>query len=67
MRWRFRDYCGKRGVRGKMRRIRWIVRGRWCIDGRLYDPLFAEAKSFSKNYDADYTDYRIHPAYTKKL
>lgn len=37
------------------------------IDGRLYDPLFAEAKSFRKNYDADYTDYRIHPAYTKKL
>ncbi|MBR1865224.1 MAG: hypothetical protein IJ801_01815 [Lachnospiraceae bacterium] len=37
------------------------------IDGRLYDPLFAEARSFSKNYNAAYTDYRKHPAYTKKL
>lgn len=37
------------------------------IDGRLYDPLFAEARSFQKNYNAAYTDYRKRPAYTKKL
>ena len=36
-------------------------------DGKLYDPLFAESKSFSENYNANYTDYRINPAYTKKL
>ncbi|MBR1740464.1 MAG: hypothetical protein IJ733_01085 [Lachnospiraceae bacterium] len=37
------------------------------IGGRLYDPLFAEARSFAKNYNARYSDYRIHPAYTKAL
>ena len=37
------------------------------IDGRLYDPLFAKDRDFSKNYDAEYTDYRIHPAYTMTL
>ena len=37
------------------------------IDGKLYDPLFAEAKSFESNYNASYTDYRIHPAYTRVL
>lgn len=37
------------------------------IGGKLYDPLFAEAKSFKKNYNANYWDYRKRPAYTKKL
>lgn len=37
------------------------------IDGKLYDPLFAEARSFKDNYNAKYSDYRIRPAYTKKL
>ena len=37
------------------------------IGGRLYDPLFAECRSFKANYNAKYTDYRIHPAYVKKL
>ncbi len=37
------------------------------IDGRLYDPLFAEARSFSENYNAAYTDYRIRPVYKKTL
>lgn len=37
------------------------------IGGRLYDPLFAEARSFSKNYNSGYWDYRSHPAYVKKL
>lgn len=37
------------------------------IDGRLYDPLFAESRGFKKNYNAKYTDYRKHPAYTKEL
>ena len=40
----------------------------WCdIGGRLYDPLFAEAKSFEKNYNARYTDYRSHASYKKTL
>ena len=37
------------------------------INGRLYDPLFAEAKGLKKNYNAPYTDYRKRPAYTKRL
>ena len=37
------------------------------IGGRLYDPLFAESRGLKKNYNAKYTDYRKHPAYTKKL
>lgn len=37
------------------------------IGGRLYDPLFAESRGFKKNYNAKYTDYRKHPAFTKKL
>lgn len=31
------------------------------IGDRIYDPVFAEAKSFSKNYDAVPTDYRVNP------
>ena len=37
------------------------------INGRIYDPLFAEAKGLEKNYNARYTDYRKRPAYTKRL
>ena len=37
------------------------------INGRLYDPLFAEGRSFSQNYNASYTDYRSNPVITKKL
>ncbi|MBR6224035.1 MAG: hypothetical protein IKQ71_11455 [Lachnospiraceae bacterium] len=40
----------------------------WCdIGGRLYDPLFAECKSFEKNYNAKYYDYRSHASYKKTL
>lgn len=37
------------------------------IGGRLYDPLFAEARSFQKNYNAAYWDYRKNAAYSLKL
>ena len=37
------------------------------IGGRLYDPLFAKSRSFEKNYNASYSDYRINPAITKKI
>ncbi len=37
------------------------------IKGRLYDPLFAESRSFKKNYNAKYTDYRANPAVKRKL
>lgn len=37
------------------------------IGGKLYDPLFAESRNFKANYNANYTDYRKNPAYTKKL
>ncbi|SDB37808.1 hypothetical protein SAMN02910317_01855 [Ruminococcaceae bacterium FB2012] len=34
----------------------------WCtVNERLYDPLFAEAKNFDLNYNADFTDYRRNP------
>ncbi|MBR6224034.1 MAG: hypothetical protein IKQ71_11450 [Lachnospiraceae bacterium] len=40
----------------------------WCdVDGRLYDPLFAEANVFEENYNAKYTDYRKRAAYKKTL
>lgn len=37
------------------------------IDGRLYDPLFAKDRNFSTNYNAAYTDYRVHAAFAKEL
>ncbi len=37
------------------------------IDGRLYDPLFAEAKEFDKNYNSSYWDYRSDPSIKKRL
>lgn len=39
----------------------------WASMGkRIYDPLFAQSKSFSANYNAVPTDYRIH-AFAKRL
>ena len=35
--------------------------GWFTVNGRLYDPLFAEAKNFDLNYNAGYTDYRQWP------
>ncbi len=36
----------------------------WASMGkRIYDPVFAAAKSFKKNYNAVPKDYRINPAY----
>lgn len=37
------------------------------LDGKLYDPLFAEANGFEDNYDSDYTDYRSNPMITIKI
>lgn len=31
------------------------------IGGKVYDPLFAQAKSFSKNYDVPYGVYKLPP------
>ncbi len=40
----------------------------WCdVDGKLFDPLFAEANVFEENYNAKYTDYRKRAAYKKTL
>ena len=32
------------------------------LNGRVYDPLFAEARSFDKYYNVSYTQYQLHPA-----
>ncbi len=37
------------------------------IGDRLYDPLFAESKSFEANYNAPFADYRSNAAYKKKI
>ena len=50
----------------------------WChdsghswvdLDGRLYDPLFAESRDFNANYNAEYnrTDFRTRPLRKKKI
>ena len=31
------------------------------IDGKVYDPLFAQAKSYSRNYGVSYSTYRLSP------
>ena len=31
------------------------------IDGKVYDPLFAQAKSYSKNYGVSYSTYKLSP------
>lgn len=37
------------------------------INGKVYDPLFAEAKSYKKNYGVKYGVYRLHPALRVKI
>ena len=37
------------------------------INGRVYDPLFAEAKSYSRNYGVRYGVYTLSPVTRKKL
>ena len=40
----------------------WMIMG-----GRLYDPLFAEARNFNLNYNAAGSDYRINPPYKIRI
>lgn len=37
------------------------------ISGRVYDPLFAEAKSFRGNYNVSYRTYRLHAVNRTKI
>ena len=37
------------------------------INGRVYDPLFAEAKSYSKYYGASYGSYGLYPILRYRL
>ncbi len=37
------------------------------IEGRLYDPLFAESRDFNANYNAAYTDFRANPPVSKEI
>ena len=37
------------------------------IGGKVYDPLFAQAKSYSANYGVGYGSYKLHPALKVKL
>ena len=40
----------------------------WCeIDGRIFDPLFAEAKVFSEHYNVAKAGYYGHPVIHKKV
>ena len=40
----------------------------WCeINGYVYDPLFAEAKSYSKYYGATYGSYGLYPDLKYKI
>ena len=40
----------------------------WCeINGYVYDPLFAEAKSYSKYYGATYGSYGLYPVLKYKI
>lgn len=39
----------------------------FTVGGKLYDPLFAEAKNFDDNYDAEYTDYRQWPVGRRRV
>ena len=40
----------------------------WCeINGYVYDPLFAEAKSYSKYYGATYDSYGLYPVLKYKI
>ena len=37
------------------------------INGRVYDPLFAQAKSYSKNYGVSYKTYGLSRVYRVKI
>lgn len=37
------------------------------INGKVYDPLFAESKSYKKNYGVKYGVYRLHPVLRVKI
>lgn len=37
------------------------------INGRVYDPLFAQAKSFSRNYGVKYGVYKLYPIMRTKI
>lgn len=37
------------------------------INGRVYDPLFAEAKSYSRNYGVKYRVYGLYPVMRVKI
>ncbi len=39
----------------------------FTVGDRLYDPLFAEAKSFEENYNAVCSDYRVNPAGRRRI
>lgn len=39
----------------------------FTVAGKLYDPLFAEAKDFDTNYNAEYTDYRQWPVGRRRV
>ncbi len=40
----------------------------WCeIGGKVYDPLFAQAKSYSKYYGASYKSYKLYPVLHIKM
>lgn len=37
------------------------------INNRAFDPLFAEARNFNKNYNVPYGVYRLHPVKKKRI
>ena len=39
----------------------------FTVEGKLFDPLFAEGKSFYENYNANFTDYREHPVGRRRI
>ena len=39
----------------------------FTVEGKLFDPLFAEAKDFDANYNADFSDYRQWPVGRRRV
>ncbi|MCQ2464800.1 MAG: hypothetical protein MJ095_04380 [Oscillospiraceae bacterium] len=39
----------------------------FTVEGKLFDPLFAETKSFENNFDAKFTDYRARPVGRRRV
>ena len=39
----------------------------FTVEGKLFDPLFAEAKDFDANYNAEFTDYRQWPVGRRRV